>query len=24
MVLAYMGQDAAPGISHLTTVGDEQ
>ena len=24
MVLAYMGQDAAPAISHLTTVGDEQ
>jgi ABC-2 type transport system ATP-binding protein len=24
MVLAYMGQDAAPAISHLTTVGEEQ
>jgi ABC-2 type transport system ATP-binding protein len=24
MVLAYMGQDTAPAISHLTTVGDEQ
>jgi ABC-2 type transport system ATP-binding protein len=24
MVLAYMGQDASPEISHLTTVGDEQ
>jgi ABC-2 type transport system ATP-binding protein len=24
MVLAYMGQDAAPATSHLTTVGDEQ
>ncbi len=24
MVLGYMGQDAAPAIAHLTTVGDEQ
>jgi ABC-2 type transport system ATP-binding protein len=24
MVLAYMGQDAAPAISHLTPVGEEQ
>jgi len=24
MVLAYMGQDAAPAISHLTSVGEEQ
>lgn len=24
MVLAYMGQDAAPAIARLTTVGDEQ
>ena len=24
LVLAYMGQDASPAISHLTTVGDEQ
>jgi hypothetical protein len=24
MVLAYMGQDAAPAISRLTPVGEEQ
>jgi ABC-2 type transport system ATP-binding protein len=24
MVLAYMGQDAAPAISHMTSVGEEQ
>jgi len=24
MVLAYMGQDAAPAISHLTAVGEEK
>jgi ABC-2 type transport system ATP-binding protein len=24
MVLAYMGQDAAPAISHLTSVGEDQ
>ena len=24
MVLAYMGQDAAPAESHLTAVGEEQ
>ena len=24
MVLGYMGQDAAPAISHLTPVGEEQ
>jgi hypothetical protein len=24
MVLGYMGQDAAPGLARLTTVGDDQ
>ncbi len=24
LVLAYMGEDAPPGLAHLTTVGEEQ